>query len=168
MLGITIENELKFDQHISNVCMKAQRKLTVLTRTRKYLNFSMLKIRFKTICQSQFKFCSLKWMSYSRNTNNKINKLHEKALRLAYNDCASTFEELLEKDKSFTLLHYNIQTICKELYKVYNNLSQTIFIDLFTTNHINYNLRSQSDFVIPQVQTVCKGSKSFGYFGRIT
>ena len=79
--------------------MKAQRKLTVLTRTRKYLNFNLLKIRFKTICQSQFKFCSLTWMPYSRNTNNKINKLHEKALRLAYNDCASTFEELLEKDK---------------------------------------------------------------------
>ena len=91
----------------------------MLTRTRKYVNFNMLKIRFKTICQSQFKFCSLTWISYSRNTNNKINKFLEKALRLAYNNCASTFEELLEKDKSLTLLHYNIQTLCKELYKVY-------------------------------------------------
>ena len=32
LLGITIDNELKFDEYISNVCKKAQRKLTVLTR----------------------------------------------------------------------------------------------------------------------------------------
>ena len=31
LLGITIDNELKFDEYINNVCKKAQRKLTVLT-----------------------------------------------------------------------------------------------------------------------------------------
>ena len=39
LLGITIDNELKFDEHISNVYMKAQRKLAVLTRIKKYLDF---------------------------------------------------------------------------------------------------------------------------------
>ena len=32
LLGITIDNELKLDEYISNICKKAQRKLTVLTR----------------------------------------------------------------------------------------------------------------------------------------
>ena len=31
LLGITIDNELKFDEYINNVCKKTQRKLTVLT-----------------------------------------------------------------------------------------------------------------------------------------
>ena len=35
LLGITIDNELKFDKYISKVCKKAQRKLTVLTRIKK-------------------------------------------------------------------------------------------------------------------------------------
>ena len=52
-----------------------------------------------------------------------------------------------------------------ELYKVYNNISQTVFSDLFIRNHINYNLRSQSDFVIPQIKTVCNGTNSLRYFG---
>ena len=47
-------------------------------------------------------------MFYSRKTNNRINKLHERALRLVYNDYESTFEDLLTKDGSFTLHHYNI------------------------------------------------------------
>ena len=84
-----------------------------------------------------------------------------------YDDYTSTFEELLEKGNSFTVHHYNIQTLCIELYKIYNNLSQTIFSELFVRNHSNYNLGSQSDFVIPEVKTVYLGSDSLRYFGPI-
>ena len=50
-------------------------------------------------------------MFYMRTTNNKIDKLLERALRLVYDDYVSTFGELLEKDNSFTVRHYNIQTL---------------------------------------------------------
>ena len=43
-------------------------------------------------------------MFYNRTTNNKINKLHERALRLVYDDYLSAFEELLEKNNSFIRL----------------------------------------------------------------
>ena len=66
-------------------------------------------------------------MFYCRKTNNRINKLHETALRLVYSDYESTFEDLLKKDGSFTVHHYNIQILAVELYKVYNNISQTIW-----------------------------------------
>ena len=46
VLGITIDNELKFDEYISNFCKKAQRKLTVLTRIKKYLDFNKLRLLF--------------------------------------------------------------------------------------------------------------------------
>ena len=80
-------------------------------------------------------------MFYSGNTNNKINRLHERALRLVYDDYVTTFEELLEKDSSFTVHHYNIQILCIELYKVFSGQSQTIFSHLFERKNINYNLR---------------------------
>ena len=115
LLGVTIDNELKFDVHLNNVCLKANRKLSALTRIRKYLDFNKTRIIFKGFFESQFKYCSLTWMFYSRLTNNKINQLHERALRLVYNDYYSTFEELLEKDGSSTIHHYNIQTLCIEL-----------------------------------------------------
>ena len=44
--GITIDKQLQFDQHICNVCMKAQRKLIVLMGIGKYLDFNMLRILF--------------------------------------------------------------------------------------------------------------------------
>ena len=100
-------------------------------------------------------------MFYSRTTNNKINKLHERVLRLVYDDSVSTFEELLDKDNSFTVHHHhNIQTLYIELYQAVSGPSQTIFSDLFERKNIYYNLCSQPDFVIPQVRTVYKGPNS--------
>ena len=150
LLGVTTDNELKFDEYISNVCKKVQRKLTVLTRIKKYLDFKKLQLLLKTFFDSQFKYCPLTWIFYNRTTNNKINRLHERALRLVYDGYVSAFEELLEKNHSFTIHHYNIQTLCIELYKVFSGQSQTMFSDLFERKNINYNLRSQPDFVIPQ------------------
>ena len=46
-------------------------------------------------------------MSHSRALNNKINRLHERCLRIIYNDKTSTFKELLEKD---ILSPYTIET----------------------------------------------------------
>ena len=39
LLGITINNKLRFDEHTTNTCIKANRKFTVLTRMRKHLDF---------------------------------------------------------------------------------------------------------------------------------
>ena len=47
LLGATIDNELKFNEYISSVCKKAQRKLTVLTRIKKYLDFKKLRLLLK-------------------------------------------------------------------------------------------------------------------------
>jgi hypothetical protein len=38
LLGVTVDFELKFNSHISNICKKASRQLNVLKRLGKYLN----------------------------------------------------------------------------------------------------------------------------------
>ena len=57
----------------------------------------------KTFIQSHFNYCSLTWMFHSRILNNKINKLHERALRLVYQNENLTFQDLLELDNSVTV-----------------------------------------------------------------
>ena len=62
--------------------------------------------------------------------------------------------------RSFTVYYFDIQTFCIKLYKVYNNLSQIIFSELFIRNNISYNSCSQSVFAILQIEVVYKGSNS--------
>ena len=54
LLGITLDNDLKFDKHVSNICSKANRKLSVLTRVAKFLPFKRRRILFKAFTELQF------------------------------------------------------------------------------------------------------------------
>ena len=85
-------------------------------------------------------------MFYSRGDNNKINHLHEQALRIIYKDKISAFEELLEKDGSYSVHHKSIQSLAIELFKIKINLSNHIIYHIFQTRGTRYILRSQTDF----------------------
>ena len=56
-------------------------------------------------------------MLHSRQTNSRINRLHERALRITYSDHQSTLEELLAKDGSVTIHARNLQFLAIEIYK---------------------------------------------------
>ena len=58
-------------------------------------------------------------MLHGRQINDKINKLHERALRIVYNNTGRSFENLLIKDKSFATLLQNIYTLVIEICKLY-------------------------------------------------
>ena len=60
---------------------------------------------------SQFNYGPLIWMIHSRGLNNRINRIHERALRIVYDDNRSSFEDLLNKDKSVTIHQRNLQQL---------------------------------------------------------
>ena len=107
-------------------------------------------------------------MFHSRYTNNKINRLHERALRIVYNDYESSFEQLLIKDRSFCIHHQNIQRLMVEIYKILNNFTNNVHNDLFIRKSHDISLRSQSDLIVPSVNSVYKGKNSLRYLGSIT
>ena len=67
------------------------------------------RILFKAFVESQFAYSPLVWMFHSRSLNKKIKRIHERALRMVYDDDKSTFNELLVRDGSFTIHERNIQ-----------------------------------------------------------
>ena len=77
-------------------------------------------------------------MFCSKKMNKKINHVHERALRLVYNDYRTPFDELLKNDKSVSIHHRNLHNVAIEIYKVKNKLSppfiQEIFEHLWTYN----------------------------------
>ena len=161
-LGIMIDNHRKFDKHISLLCAKANRKLSALARISYYLTFHQKRTLIKAFFESYFRFCSLTWMFHSRKSNNKINLLHERTLRMIYNDRISSFQELLEKDNSCTVHHFNVQSLAIVMFKVISNIAATIIDDLFITY-----LRSKFKFAVPSVRSVHNGQNSIQYYGPL-
>ena len=61
-------------------------------------------------------------MFCNKTINRKIDRLHERALRLAYKDYVSNFHELLEKGKSVTIRKRNLRALVIEMYKIYHKI----------------------------------------------
>ena len=110
LLGITFDLKLKFEEHISKICNIVNKKFNALHRIANHMSLDKRKMLLTAFIESQFSYCPLIWMFHSRTLNNKINILHEKALRIVYSDFKADFDELVEKDGSFSLHHRNIQT----------------------------------------------------------
>ena len=96
-------------------------------------------------------------MFYGKQINDKINKLHEKALRVVYNDTITSFVEILVKDETFTVHHQNIRSLAIKMYKTMNNLPGGNLSEFFLRNNHNYNLRSRSQLTLSSINTVFKG-----------
>ena len=168
LLGINIDNKLDFNEHVSNICKKVSIKLHALSRISHFLNTDKLKLIMKAFIESQFGYCPLIWMFHSRTLNNRINRLHERALRLAYKDREASFEQLLNLDKSFTIHHRNLQKLATEMYKVKNNLSPSFMKSVFPDSVNPYNLRSKPSFHTSNIRTVYNGTETISFRGPKT
>ena len=131
------------------------------------LTFDRKRIHFKAFFESQLKYFPLIWIFCSRRANNSINKSHERALRLLFDDDETSFSDLLAMDGSFTVRHTNIQTLLLEMYKMKHKLSESCLKDLFSAANGNYNICSKFGFGDPGINTVFSGANSIRYFGSV-
>ena len=168
LLGITIDYKLNFTEHINNICRKASQKFHALARVAKYINSDKLRIIMKAFFDSQFNYCPLVWMFHSRTLNNKINRLHERTLRLVYKNQILIFQELLDVDGPSTIHHRNLQKLATEKYKVRNKLSPIPIQHLFTEINTSYNLRNQRVWETSNIHTSNYGTASITYLGPKT
>ena len=106
------------------------------------MTVSKRRILMNASFRSQFSYCLLVWMCHSRTLNNKINRLRERCLRIFYNDKLSSFQNLLDDNRSVSVHTCNLQTLAIENCKVSKGIAPKIFADIFSCNsRVNYDLR---------------------------
>ena len=81
-------------------------------------------------------------MFCSRKLNHKINRLHERALRITYGDYTSSFEELLIKDGTVTIHQRNLRVLAIEMYKISQGKSPEFMKNLVEEIDTKYCTRS--------------------------
>ena len=80
------------------------------------------------------------------------------SLRLVYNDCRSSFDEILRKDKSISIHHRNIHNIAIVMFKVKHKLSPPLMNEIFEQNSNGRATRMGDKFTRPTVKIL----RSFG------
>ena len=164
LLGVVIDNDLKFDEHVTRLCKKGSQKLHALARVSHYMNTNQRRLIMKAFISSQFGYCPLVWMFHSRTLNNRINRLHERALRIVYKDNHSSFEQLLNMDGSVTIHERNIQALAIEIYKIINGLAPEIMTQVLPLKDSN-RYCSRFPFKTQNIRTVRYGSETIYSLG---
>ena len=59
LLGITIDSNLSFEEHVNNICKKASQKLNAQTSISSYMDIQKRRAIMKSFVTSQFSCCSL-------------------------------------------------------------------------------------------------------------
>ena len=99
-------------------------------------------------------------MLHSRGLNNKINRIHERVLRITYNDKSSSYGELLTKDRSVTIHHRNVSALATEIYKIMQGTSPPLLNKLFVPLQCNYELCGNNFLERRRVKSVRYGTES--------
>lgn len=164
LLGVTIDDRLKYREHIRILCKKAARQLNAFSRIAKQLDIKEREMVYNSFISSVFNFCPLIWHFCNKSDYVKLEKINKRALRIVYNDYEHSYEELLVLGNKMSLRKHSILAFAIETYKIKNGLSIVPVESLDKPKYVPYNLRRKQQNVIPSVNTSQFGLQSFRYF----
>ena len=167
LLGVHIDDKLNFNLHITKICRSAANQLHALIRLRMFLNFKENKMLNKSYFYSNFNYCALVWMFSSTKSLNKVESLQKRALCFLYEDCVSSYEELLQKAAKKTMKVNRLRSLCIEIYKSINNINPTYMNEIFKLRKTSRAVRSNCklNLDVPTINQVSFGDKSLRYYG---
>ena len=160
LLGVIIDNKLRFDQHIHTVCKKSSQRVGALMRLRNLIPTSTKMTLFKAVILPHLTYCHHVWHFCRESDNRKLERIQERALRAVYCDKLSSYSDLLAN--LCTLKNGRIQDMAILMHKVKNNFRSGYITSLFRSSNNKYNLRN-NDYALPRFNTVTFGKHSLRY-----
>ena len=165
LLGIKIDNKLTFEEHVEGLCKKASQKVSALARISSLMRFEQTKCIVNLFITSHFSYCPLVWMFHSRRLNNRINHIHERALRIIYQDYNSSFKELLRKDSSLTIHQRNLKLLVREMFKVKVRCAPDIMKEILEIENRSYNFCHDSLIKRGNIRSVYYNTETASFIG---
>ena len=106
----------------------------------------------------------LVWMFCSRQSNNLINRAHERGLRLTYrNKTNKELQQILRDKNEFTIHQKNLQVLMTEVYKIVNGIVPPIMNLLFNFRANIHNIRNFQEIFTENRKTVKYGIETVTY-----
>ena len=104
------------------------------------LKFEQRKLLLNAFITSQVSYAPVVWVFHLQKSNNYINHIHERALRIVYQNHNSVFDELLTKDGFFKIHDYNLQKLLIEMFNAKMKHARIIMNKVFDITECPYIL----------------------------
>ena len=96
VLGITIEDEFKWQSQVSNICKTVSKNIFLMSQLKRYVSFQILKICYSSHILPHISFSSTVWDGCGEIHLNKLNSLHRRAAKLLPLDKNSSTDEKMK------------------------------------------------------------------------
>ena len=95
LLGVTLDNKLKFDSHIASICRKAGGQVNALNRLKNVLPCKSKEALYCAFILQHFDYCSHIWHHCGARNTKKLERVNECALQFVYKDKKSSYNRSL-------------------------------------------------------------------------
>ncbi len=167
LLGITIDDKLKFDRQVDILCKNSAMQLNILYRFKGRFDSKEREKIYHTFISSNCNYCTIVWHFCGKVNTKKIEKIQQRALRFMFNDKKSSYSSLLETCGYNTLFIRRIKTIATQVFKSLYNLNPTFMNQMFEVKSISYDLRNYNVLFQPKWQKVIYGKNTFNFMKPI-
>ena len=165
VLGIIIDDQLRWDEQIDNISNKVSQGISILRRAKQFVKRETLQFLYNSMVQPYFEYCSLVWGNCGESLKEKLQKLQNRAARVITGD---TYD-IRSKDIFKKLNWKNLSVKRKEKASVYvsnaitGNCPKNIAEKFKISNSERYDLRSNNTFLaLPKPKTNSM-VRTFGY-----
>ena len=155
-LGCFIDQELKWNIHIENMCSKIGKMIGYLRRIKYFVNESILKMIYTSIILPHFDYADVVWQSASKKYLESLQKLQNRAGRVILNInpyshvSTSHIHDILEWDKLDVRQKNHMHIM---MFKIINDLAPEYLKQLIMYKPNSHYLRNSSHLSLPKPRT---------------
>ena len=163
ILGVILDNELKFTTHVDAVCKKVNSKSFLLSKTIHLFSKHFRPTLFKLLIQSHFDYCSSLILHIAKMDRNRLERCFNKSIYrlLRINIFELHHEVQYPILKEYNILPYTYRQLfhfTSFLYKIVNNKSSDLFKNIDNYNktragNLNVDRSSRTPYTVPSFKT---------------
>ena len=120
MLGLSINNNFDFKDHISNIRKTANQKLIAIFRVSASMNSDKCSLPINSFLESHFTYCQLTWLFCNHKNMKNVNQIQRCYLRLITNNYKRSYGELLDLINNMSPHQRCLNSLLTEVYKHLN------------------------------------------------
>ena len=165
ILGVYINEKLKWDNHITFVRKKISTNLWLLSRIKLFLPLHYRILFYKAYIQPHLDFCNIIWGSTNKSNIQILIRLQRRACHIILGEQYTNLNEALLSINVLSIEQRILLQKAKFMYRVFQNATPSYIQNMFQYNNNNHrNLRSSNhlNVLIPKPnKELFKGSMSY-------
>ena len=159
-LGVEIDNKLRFNYHINNVCDKLSKTTGILYKLKEYVPTSVMIKLYNALAYPYLFYCNIVWGGTFSCHLNSLHKLQKRIIRVVNNaDYLAHTGPLFKRNNILNIYDLHKYVLGIYMHKVNNNVIEDENINLPSHNFLT---RSRNDY-IPEFQRLALTQHSYTF-----